>query len=315
MARLSKEIHPGLRRLTRFSRVTRSGGSDLLPSAGDLDGLTGGRGSGQLFLGYYDKAAIEQRLQSYGATDTLKELGFDDIRVHLDTRDSNRQRLIICHKQLDYDHLLGELAMTVGEFIPQIMSDPRLSGRSYSMLYIQWLCLQNPRQPFTPDRPALPGQRHPGLGLGRTVMSMFENMAETLNLDGIINIPEYMHNAILYSRKFHFLNPVVEGRMKALMRDVGHMPLTQLSWGVEQGCVVEKDTGHRVEGMHEEQVYPRARAFVRYFDSPLYRTTVEKTAESLTYVFDEACYLTKTPLKADGSPMDAPLPRRDPLID
>lgn len=314
MVRLSKEIHPGLHRLTRFSRVMR-GNNSMLPSADDFDGLTGGRGSGQLFLGYYDQAAIEQRLQSYGATDTLKHLGFDDLKVHLDTRNHNRQRLIICHKTLDYDHLLGELAMTVGEFIPQIISDAQLSGRTYSMLYIQWLCLQNPCKPFSSQRPALPGQRHPGLGLGRTVMNMFEKMAETLKLDGIINIPEYIHNAILYSRKFHFLNPVVEGRMQALMRDLGHMPLTQLSWGVEQGCVVEKDTGMKVEGMHEEQVYPRARAFKRYFKSPVYKNTVEQTTQSLTYIFDESCYLKRHPLNEDGTPVESPPPREEPLLD
>lgn len=205
MTEHGKKNNPKLSELVNFNKVDEK--SDFLPSGGEIDELFTKRGKPHLFLGYYTKEMIEEKLASYGVKDKIAQKGFRDILIHLDVADTDRQRVIICFDRFDYEHLLGELSLTTGEFTPSEPYYAKLGSRNYKMLFIQWLWLQNPAANFTRERPALPGQFHPGLGVGKLVAKMFEGIAERLQLDGIINIPEYVHNSMLYAKRFNFLNP------------------------------------------------------------------------------------------------------------
>jgi hypothetical protein len=50
-----------------------------------------------------------------------------------------------------------------------IVEEPLFKARGLRVLSlaVRWLALQDPRGRFTPERPRLPGQRYPGLGLGK----------------------------------------------------------------------------------------------------------------------------------------------------
>ena len=306
MVRQSKEIHPDLHKLFHFTAARPSREAGWLPTEDDYGLLVGSRGQPRLFLGYYDQDMIEAKLRQFGITERLETQGFHNITVSIDTRQEDRQRLIICDGELTRANLLAEVALTVGDFMPQTIANPHLCNRVFRMLYIQWLCLQNPRASFTPQRPALPGQRHPGLKVGAIVAHLFERIASRLELDGIISIPEYIHNAILYSRRFRFFNPVVEGRLKALTRDLKDLPLSTVSFGVETGCVIDANTGQALEGMHEEQVFPRHINFRRYFASRHYQESMASTADQVRYVFDAQRYNQEQPLRDDGFPAKPP---------
>ena len=50
-------------------------------------------------------------------------------------------------------------------------------------------------------------------------------MALRLGCDGLLNHPAHFHNAQLYGRFFNFVDPEVEGRFRALERDLAHLSL------------------------------------------------------------------------------------------
>ena len=87
--------------------------------------------------------------------------------------------------------------------------DTEYNGKSYETIAIEWMSLQNPYGEFTKDRPQLPGQQKPGLGVASKAVELLIIMAWRLNLSGLLNTPDHYHNAYLYSRIFYYLNPLL----------------------------------------------------------------------------------------------------------
>ena len=87
------------------------------------------------------------------------------------------------------------------------------------MTVIEWMCMQNPLKEFDVEvRPQLPGQKHRGLGAGRKVGPMLVHLANIKGRDGLLNFPEYFHNAIIYEMQgFRFINPAFQGYYRTLM--------------------------------------------------------------------------------------------------
>jgi hypothetical protein len=100
--------------------------------------------------------------------------------------------------------------------------------------------MQNPLAHFSSEKPQLPGQKHPGLRCSSDVIKMLTELArkkctmfflgkrrragEIVGLtssvarDCLMNVPQFLHNAILYARVGHFfLNPRFQGWFAALM--------------------------------------------------------------------------------------------------
>src|SRR5690554_7171923 len=95
------------------------------------------------------------------------------------------------------------------------------------MLNIHWLLMQNPQASFGPGRLPLPGQTHPGTGLGEQVMGLLRNSCRRLKLGGLVTVPAHFHNAMMYAGTYHYIDPNAEGALLALHRDLfgGKSPL------------------------------------------------------------------------------------------
>ena len=111
------------------------------------------------------------------------------------------------------------------------------------MLVIEWLRLQNPRQSFG-ERMPLPGQIHPGLGIGTEIDSVLIDLATSSHRDGILNLPEHWYNAYLYTRSrrpYKFLNPAFQGYFQsicdALEDDVRTRGLPAVAWAIFRGLL------------------------------------------------------------------------------
>jgi hypothetical protein len=85
---------------------------------------------------------------------------------------------------------------------------PSFPKRNPNVLQVEWLLLQNPQQSFSPERPPLPGQVHPGLGIGDRLMEILIIMTRRVRLEGIVNKPHYFHTAFMFSKEFIFTNPL-----------------------------------------------------------------------------------------------------------
>ena len=144
---------------------------------------------------------------------------------------------------------------------------------------LDWLTLQNPLLIFSEEKTHLPGQDHPGLNLGRKVLELFIYLARLNRNDGILVFPAFYHNALLFSRRFYFLNPEKQGEIEAIRAQFRELPFTTLAWVVHLNCLRKSD-GNVYEWKAEEQILPMHKDLKKYFESDEYK---EKVKESQRY--------------------------------
>ena len=167
------------------------------------------------FLGYYTVQGIKYALERYGILERLRDRGFRDLRVSAELEDRWRQ-------------VVRSTAASAGT--RRAPSTPRRGRRAahrapapgpleppgpLEVLWVEWLLLQDPTAEFTPGRPRLPGQSHPGVGLAGEIMEALVQICYRLGLDGILHRPAHYHNALVGARHFRFLDPAAAGRFEA----------------------------------------------------------------------------------------------------
>lgn len=241
--------------------------------------LAGGRAS-ELFMGTYTADGVETALEAYGTLDRLRERGYDQPLLSLDTTDPARQILRVHHARRDADHLLIELVVRYRVLQPP-PSAP-FAPEELLMLNVEWLCMQDPRAAFTLDRPRLPGQRFPGLGLGHWVGQLLAMMAERLSCAGLVVNPDHYQNARLYARQMLFWDPVVQGRFEALDALLSGASLPEAAWRVERGQVCQAD-GEPLRWEGSPQVRAMCAPLRAYFASDRYRAVVRQARQSAGY--------------------------------
>jgi hypothetical protein len=154
------------------------------------------------------------------------------------------------------------------------------------MLKIEWLMLQNPRAKFSPERPRLPGQHHPGLGLGMQTVQFLVHLAEAHHLAGVLNFPEFFHNAYLYLEYFHYCDPHLKGIVLALRRDLVELSLAELSWAIYLGCVIDANTGQTYEWQAGALVLPLEEKLKKHFGSAEYEQNVYHALAQARFVLN-----------------------------
>jgi acetoin utilization deacetylase AcuC-like enzyme len=208
------------------------GDADWELSAEDLLPNLGGPQRPQRLLGACSRQQLELMLERTGLLERLRQLGFPQPAL-----------------AFDLEHAGGEtVRVLAGPDSGELLADVRLrvdrrSAPGLAMLRIEWLLLQNPREPFTPARPRLPGQEHPGLGMLRDVIALLIVACERLQLDGVLWVPAHFHTARQGRRTSCFLHPEDEGLFRALERAVAGLSLPAASFAVEQGRVLDDATG------------------------------------------------------------------------
>lgn len=173
-------------------------------------------------LGVYTAEGVEQALEYYGLLDPIRRLGYGPFRVTIDAHDPGEQ-LRLFGMADGVEHLLVEV----------ILERQILEGRA--VLYVHWMALRHPRVQF--QRPPLPGQEVPGLGMAREAGEMLAQMAVKLGLHGVALRPAWFHVAYTARGRFRFLDPKVEANFQGIIRDLGHLPLSELTRAIAAGKV------------------------------------------------------------------------------
>jgi hypothetical protein len=243
--------------------------------------------SSPYFLGYYSHSGVRYALESYGFFETLHQLGYENIKLVIDTKDPYRQRIATYFDERNPEHLLGEVVVKRKHITPYPPFPSPIHGRNFEVIAVEWICMQNPLANFSPDKPRLPGQQYPGLGMGEMIMEILVIMCRRLRTAGLVNIPEHYHNAQMYGAQFLFLDPVQEARRIAITRDLlSKCTLSQLSWAINLGCVTENGEPFQWKGT--DQLIPLDRDLKDYFHSKDYTKRVKEITPTLTYVLDQA---------------------------
>ncbi|RMG19189.1 MAG: histone deacetylase [Deltaproteobacteria bacterium] len=231
-------------------------------------------------LGYYTLPGIEYALEAYGILDEIRKRGFCRLSVSGDFRDPARQ-IVRIHGRAKRDpsgpcHLLVELVLR-----KKTLSLPEAAGGGTAeVLYVEWLLLQNPVAAFTPERPPLPGQKYPGLGISAEVLGALAMVCRRLGLAAVVHRPAHYHNARVAARLFKFLDPETQGRFEAMNDVLGQLPLADASRAVEEGRLRTRD-GRAVLWHPEEYVMPVDQRLVAYFESEDYRKAAGEARQAL----------------------------------
>jgi len=177
-----------------------------------------------LFLGYYTAHGIDLAFSRFGTVALLERLGYSDVRVVVDdVAEGDRMRMLGTHG--GQEHVLVEV----------VELRKRVAGED--VLHVHGLALRRPAAAFSGQRPKLPGQDAPGLGLPREAGEFLDATARRLGLAGVAFHPAWFHTAWAARSRFRFEDDARQGRFVALCRDLQHLPLVEATHAVADGRV------------------------------------------------------------------------------
>lgn len=197
-------------------------------------------GSESLFFGKFSLDKLLDDLESMGLLNRLRQRGYQRFRPSLEKSDLFSERLRLFGKHHDYAE---ELQLMDLKSHRASLESPWKTR--YRALGWDWVEMQDPTARPSPYRPTLPGQKHPGLGMFRSLTGLMFNYIKHLEVEALTAIPLYFHNAVLYSESFSFLEASTQGLFQAMCRDLLHEGLAPASWWVanQEVDMVHRDTG------------------------------------------------------------------------
>ncbi len=283
-----------LRRLLSFPmRRPAAGRAGISPSESEvLFELEGHNPENRLF-GRYGADDVMARLDRSGILPGLRDKGYPDPTLVLSCEEPADQRVLLFAGKPTRDRLLVEARLHLGLFHPRRAIGPITPESAFRMLIIHWLVLSDPDRPFTVDRPRLPGQQRPGLGLLSPCLLLLRDMARELLLDGVLDVPDHFHTALFYSRRMHFLEPEAEGRLLAIARDLEGAPLALASEAIREGCLVDLGAGEPLPWRPSEQVMAVRGPLRAWFHSREYARARDRAQEGLRVAVDWDLYRAK----------------------
>lgn len=260
-----------------LSPILLTGGDSAAISEADLfNDLTSSRGT-ERFLGSFSKLGIQYGLKQFGVYQALANAGLKNPLLHLDTSDSYKHLLRLAHRIDDDNYLSGEMVARKGKFnFPRLPGLPATPGR-LDLIIIEWLLLQHPLKEFSRFRPQLPGQEHPGLGIGQLIYETLYWTARRSRADGVLVIPNYLHTGLFYGRQFLFIDPVRQGLLQYIEKELLRKHrLDQVTWACSEGQLVDVAGGTVFQWEPAPMLLPVSLELKDYFSSPEYTRRVHR---------------------------------------
>lgn len=246
-----------------------------------------------LFLGKYPLNAVLSVLRKRNFFKEAQKRKLWPLEFDLDSSEfPPSQRFRIFHKTKEPENMIVDLKIKESQYRLKEAFGYKIALPPFSFLTLDWLTLQNPLQQFSTEKTPLPGQTRPGLGLGKKVVDLFIYLARLNRNDGILAFPAYFHNALLFSRYFHFINPEKKAEVLTIRKTFPKIPFKELAWIVHLNCMKEKE-GKTYEWNAEEQVYPLNKSLTKYFNSRQYKMRFNDAFMKKTFVIDWDCYEKK----------------------
>jgi acetoin utilization deacetylase AcuC-like enzyme len=267
--RIARELDP-----LELQRDPQAAAAPWLTEA-DFEDLFGAPSRRDRVLDFYSAQGIEFALERYGVLARVRDRGFDHFAFELDGRDPSRQMIRMRARKPGHPAplLLVELVLArasrrlpVGDVIDGDAAGARVD---VPLLSVEWLLLQDPTASFSLERPRLPGQTHPGLGVADEVQELLVQAARRLGFEGLLDRPAHFHNAWGAHRASRFLAPDDEGRFLAVADVMRDVPLVEASWLLD-GAGLRLADGTPVRHEPAELLLPVSDRLHRHLSSPAY---------------------------------------------
>lgn len=236
----------------------------------------------------WDAAALRAMFAEAGTLALLERKGFDELEVTIDGAGRALPHTLLTGRKNGARHVLIEAILGEAVVGPKFFARHGFTmERPVELLAVYWLCEQDPTAAFRPERPALPLQRHPGLGVLRSAFRVVVRIANELGKDGVACHPKFFHDAVIFfrSRLFLFLDGEEQGRFEALARDLRSLPLGDASLAILLGRVRDAG-GVPVQWMPSFQVFPLRPEVTAYLHSPRYAELVARGFETNAFTVD-----------------------------
>lgn len=265
--------------LLRYRRVAREtadheltgdkGEDDWGLTADDIIPMGAGLQRPTRFLGFYTPQGLELALERSGLLDRLRSRGFAEPTVEIEMGNPAGDTVRVYGDRSRRDLLIETRLRVDRRQIPGL-----------ALLRIEWLLLQNPRLPFTPDRPPLPGQKHPGLGLLPDIVALLIVACDRLQLDGLLMVPSHYHTASQSRKHLRFIHPENEALVQAMQKALAGLSLSEASHALAEGRLVDASTGERFVWRPMPMVIPASEALRERLSESEYQKKVEVAARS-----------------------------------
>jgi len=234
---------------------------------GALDGDRGPR-----LLGRYTPHDFELTLERLGFLDRIREKGF--LHPVLDFQPDGSG--FILYSDSERREPLIELLLKLD----------KSTRPGHGFLRIEWLLMQNPRRRFSKDRPRLPGQQNPGLGLLYDILSILVVVCERMELDGVLFVPSHFHLAVQGRRILRGLDPADEATLRQIIRLVEGLPLGSALEAIELGRIRSLETGETIGWRPLSMVMPTSERLRHELESEAYERAVEQEMAGLRWVLE-----------------------------
>jgi len=249
----------------------------------DFFNINIGKRGDNLFLGYYSLRGLQIIFEKYHIFKKLEKQGFRNIHISINTEDAYKHKLLLKNIEQNREEKLLELVIRRDFCEIKMPFESHLNGERYETIVIEWMKMQNPRKEFPKNRPQLPGQEYPGLGLGSETIELLILASRRLGLKGIINIPDHFHNAFLYSKIFCYENPSDQAKLKAIIRDTKNYTLHEVAWAIENELLIDYATGKAFKWFISKQVFPLERDWAKLYKSRAFLNEINKRADRYKY--------------------------------
>ncbi|PJZ53660.1 histone deacetylase [Leptospira adleri] len=177
---------------------------------------------------------ILELLDITGILPEIHKKGYDKVQLEISGMGQDFQRLVLISDK----EILLHLRLSIQEY--------RLEINDYffkeKYLIINWLQTRHPKSPTTDKHRLYPGQDVPGLGIFHQISDFIGFLILSLRLNGAVIRPEYFHDAVLFSKKFHFLTPEAQALFLALRRDFKNESIRGISTYLHSGKIQDHKT-------------------------------------------------------------------------
>src|SRR4030042_1309935 len=150
-----------------------------------------------LFLNIYDATKIRRRFDEIGLSAYLKNKGFSDIRIDISRESSFLSRLCVYDKAPSPNNLLVDTRFSETYFTPFKefceFTNKKNESCTFHLIVIEWIETIDPKAEFTPERPQLPGQQKPGLGILSYIKRFLTLLGKDIARDGFMKIADHVH--------------------------------------------------------------------------------------------------------------------------
>lgn len=227
-------------------------------------------------LGRFTRDDLASRFAATGLMDAVRRKGYRDMRVAIETAGMALPHIQLLANRDGREHLLLDACLTTTMVDAAYFAARGIPGdEPISLLLVYWVREQDPSREFTPERPPLPLQEHPGLGVLPIAFRVVREMAVEIRSDGIACLPKLYHDAYIFyrSRLFLFLDGAEQGRFQRLQQVLADLPLGHASIALLDGHVRDA-SGQPWLWSPGYQVCPLSDRLTRYLHSDEYAAQV-----------------------------------------